>query len=56
MGSKSFIASVRDHRTGETSTATGTTEASTAQQAKANVQAAVRQLPGVKTATRIDLH
>lgn len=51
-----FRATVRDHRTGEETVATGTTEASNEQQAKAEVQAAVRKLPGRKTATRIDTY
>lgn len=50
-----FTATVRDHRTGETSQATGTTTVPDDQQAKAAIQAEVHKLPGNKTATRIDL-
>jgi hypothetical protein len=52
---KFFRATVRDHRTGDVTVATGTTDASNEQQAKAQIQAEVRKLPGRKTATRIDL-
>jgi hypothetical protein len=50
-----FIATVRDHRTGDITTATGTTTEPDDQQAKAAIQDEVRKLPGRKTATRIDL-
>lgn len=50
-----FIAEIRDHRTGETSQVTGTTDVPDDQQAKAAIQAEVRELPGRKTATSIDL-
>lgn len=52
---KFFRATVRDHRTGEETVATGTTEASNKQQAEAQIRAEVRKLPGRKTATHIDL-
>jgi hypothetical protein len=50
-----FAATVRDHRTGEITTATGTTTEADDVQAKAAIQDEVRKLPGRKTATRIDL-
>lgn len=50
-----FIAEVRDHRTGETSRVTGTTDVEDDQQAKAAIQDEVRALPGRHTATSIDL-
>ncbi len=50
-----FVATVRDHRTGEITTATGTTDVPDDVEAKAAIQAEVRKLPGRKTATRIDL-
>jgi hypothetical protein len=50
-----FTATVRDHRTGDVTTATGTTDVPDDQQAKAAIQAEVHKLPGSKTATRIDL-
>lgn len=50
-----FIATVRDHRTGESSQVTGTTDVPDDVEAKAAIQAEVRKLPGRHTATRIDL-
>jgi hypothetical protein len=51
-----FIATVRDHRTGDITTATGSTDVPDDQQARAAIQAEVRKLPGRKTATAIDLY
>lgn len=60
MGKKyGFIARVRDHRTGDTSRVDGTTEGApgySKAQAKADVQAKVREMPGRKTATDIELY
>lgn len=50
-----FTATIRDHRTGESSQVTGTTTVPDDRQAKTDIQAEVRKLPGRKTATRIDL-
>ncbi|WP_392971120.1 hypothetical protein [Streptomyces sp. LN245] len=51
-----FTAIVRDHRTGDITTATGTTDVPDDKQAKAAIQDEVRKLPGRKTATDIDLY
>jgi len=51
-----FMATVRDHSTGESSQVRGTTDVEDDQQAKADIQDAVRDLPGRHTATRIDLY
>ncbi|MFF3324944.1 hypothetical protein [Streptomyces sp. NPDC002889] len=56
MGKKFFRAKVRDHRTGETSEATGTTDARNERDAKAEIQAEIRKLPGVQTVTDVDLY
>jgi hypothetical protein len=50
-----FIATVRDHRTGDETVATGTTTETDDARAKAAIQDEVRKLPGRHTATRIDL-
>jgi hypothetical protein len=53
---RQFTATVRDHRTGDITVATGTTTVPDDRQAKTDIQAEVRKLPGRKTATHIDLY